>query len=67
MPARKPKPDERPQSEDFIETARALGGDETREGFDNIFAKITGIKATPPTDDMDNMCRPDSSEAAGPK
>ena len=31
MPARKPKSDERPQIEDFIETARKIGADESRE------------------------------------
>lgn len=42
MPARKPPPtNERPQSEDFIETARALGGDESREAFERVFEKIT--------------------------
>ncbi len=47
MPARKPPPkDERPQSEDFIETARTLGGDESREAFERVFEKI--VKAPDP-------------------
>jgi hypothetical protein len=42
MPAKKPPPpDERPQSEDFIETARKLGADESREAFEQIFSRIT--------------------------
>jgi hypothetical protein len=45
MPARKPpRKDERPQSEDFIEAARALGGDESREAFERAFAKIAASK-----------------------
>jgi hypothetical protein len=47
MPARKPPaPDERPQSEDFIETARKLGADESREAFERVFKKIA--KSIPP-------------------
>ncbi len=42
MPARKPPPsEERPQSEEFIETARALDADESREAFERVFKKIT--------------------------
>ncbi len=40
MPAKKPKPDEKPQSERFIETAREIGADETQEGFEQAFDKI---------------------------
>jgi hypothetical protein len=40
MPAKKPKPDEKPQSERFIETAREIGADETQEGFERVFEKI---------------------------
>ena len=40
MPAPKPKPDQRPQREDFIEAARKLGSDESREGFERLFDKI---------------------------
>jgi hypothetical protein len=49
MPARKPRPaDERPQIEDFIETARQLGSDESREGFERVFEKITRVKPSAP-------------------
>jgi hypothetical protein len=48
MPAKKPKPDERPQSENFIETARSLGGDESREAFERVFEKITRVKPSAP-------------------
>lgn len=37
MPARKAKPDERPQRERFIETAREIGADETPERFERAF------------------------------
>ena len=40
MPAKKPKPEERPQSERFIETAREIGADETPGAFDRAFEKI---------------------------
>ena len=40
MPTRKPVPKQRSQSEDFIETARKLGSDESREGFEQVFEKI---------------------------
>jgi hypothetical protein len=40
MPAKKPKPDEKPQSERFIETAREIGADETQKGFESAFKKI---------------------------
>lgn len=40
MPARKPKPDEMPQFERFIETARQLGADETDEALDRAVRKI---------------------------
>jgi hypothetical protein len=40
MPAKKPKPDEKPQSERFIETAREIGVDETKEGFEKVFSVI---------------------------
>jgi hypothetical protein len=45
MPNRKPPPsNQRPQSEDFIETARKLGADESREEFEKVFQKITEAK-----------------------
>jgi hypothetical protein len=40
MPAKKPKPDEKPQRERFIETAREIGADETQEGFEKAFEKV---------------------------
>lgn len=46
MPAKKPKPDEKPQRERFIEAAREAEADETEEGFEGAFNKIA---AKPPT------------------
>ena len=40
MPARKPRPDEKPQSERFIETAREIGTDETPEAFERVFDTV---------------------------
>jgi hypothetical protein len=40
MPAKKPKPDEKPQNERFIEAAREVGADETQKGFEEAFEKI---------------------------
>jgi hypothetical protein len=40
MPAKKPKLDEKPQSERFIEAAREVGADETKEGFEKAIQKI---------------------------
>ncbi len=49
MPAKKPPPpDQRPQSEDFIEAARKLGSDESREGFERVFEKIARVKPSAP-------------------
>ncbi len=52
MPAKKPKPDEKPQSERFIETAREIGADETQEGFERAFKIVTsqsnGVCGTSP-------------------
>ena len=48
MPVRKPPPpDQRPQSEDFIETARKLGADESREAFEKNFEKIVRLSDSP--------------------
>jgi hypothetical protein len=44
MPAKKLKPDEKPQSERFIETAREIGADETQEGFEEAFDKVVTPK-----------------------
>jgi hypothetical protein len=50
MPARKPPPpDARPQIEDFIETARKLGADESREAFERAFEKVAKAPVTPVT------------------
>jgi hypothetical protein len=50
MPSKKPPPpDVRPQSEDFIETARKLGADESREAFGRVFEKIARVKPSPPS------------------
>lgn len=46
MPAKKPKPDEKPQSERFIETAREIGADETHEGFERAFNKVVDPEKT---------------------
>ncbi len=48
MPAKKPKPDEKPQRERFIETAREIGADETQEGFEKGFDNIDPKKADRP-------------------
>jgi len=40
MPARKPKADEPPQSERFIETAREIGADEDPEVFERVFNAV---------------------------
>jgi hypothetical protein len=40
MPAKKPKPDEKPQRERFIEAAREIGADETQEGFEKAFKRV---------------------------
>ena len=44
MPARKPRPDEKPQSERFIETAREIGADETLEAFEQVFKRLVHPK-----------------------
>ncbi len=40
MPARKPKADEKPQSERFIQTAREIGADETPDAFERVFKRV---------------------------
>jgi len=43
MPAKKPvDPNEKPQFERFIETARQIGADETDQGLDAIVKKVIG-------------------------
>lgn len=51
MPTRKIKLNQRPQSEEFIETARKLGSDESREGFEQVFEKIVKLPAKAPQKD----------------
>jgi hypothetical protein len=41
MPAKKPKPDEKPQFERFIETAREIGAAETDEALEKGLEKLT--------------------------
>jgi hypothetical protein len=42
MPARKPpSPNEKPQSERFIEAARKIGASEEATDFEKVFAKVT--------------------------
>ena len=40
MPAKKPKPDEKPQRERFIEAARESGADEPGNALDDAIAQI---------------------------
>jgi hypothetical protein len=44
MPARKPKTDEKPQFERFLETARQIGADETDEALERAIKKIAPPK-----------------------
>jgi len=44
MPARKPRPKEKPQGERFIETAREIGASEHPRDFERIFAKVMKTK-----------------------
>jgi hypothetical protein len=48
MPARKPRPpDEKPQRERFIETAREIGASEDPEEFERVFKKVVRSPASP--------------------
>jgi len=50
MPAKKPPPpDEKPQRERFIETARAIGASEDPEVFERLFEKIVKAPAIKPS------------------
>ena len=50
MPARKtPPPDEKPQRERFIETARAIGTSEDPEDFERIFRRVMKPKEITPS------------------
>lgn len=55
MPARKPRPDEKPQSERFIETAREIGVDETPEAFERVFRTIVKSGPKSPTTHPDQV------------
>lgn len=44
MPARKPKPDEKPQFERFLETVRQVGAAETDEALERVIKKIAPPK-----------------------
>ncbi len=46
MPARKPRPDEKPQSERFIETAREIGASENPADFERVFERIVVPKGS---------------------
>lgn len=52
MPAKKPKPDEKPQSERFIETAREIGADETKEGFEKALKKVIPLTSPPKSQEI---------------
>ena len=51
MPARKPpQPDEKPQFERFLETAREIGAAETDKGLEDVLRRVVRPSpATPPT------------------
>ena len=40
MPGRKPKPDEKPQRERFIEAAREIGANENPDAFEKAFKLV---------------------------
>jgi hypothetical protein len=40
MPAKKPRPDEKPQIERFRETAHEIGTDDTPEAFERAFDRV---------------------------
>lgn len=40
MPVRKPKTDEKPQSERFMETAREIGASEDAADFERVFGAV---------------------------
>lgn len=47
MPAKKPRPDEKPQIERFIATAREIETDESLEAFERAFDSVV-IPSRPP-------------------
>ena len=49
MPARKPPPpDEKPQRERFIETAREIGASEDPEEFERVFGQVMRTRGARP-------------------
>lgn len=58
MPARKPRPDEKPQFERFLETARQLGAGETDEALNQAIRKMApGQARKAPADPVGNPTR----------
>ena len=49
MPARKPRPDEKPQFERFIETAREIGAGETDKVLRHAIRRMVRAPVTPTT------------------
>jgi hypothetical protein len=45
MPAKKPRPDEKPQIERFKEKAREIETNDSPEGFDRAFEKVISSTA----------------------
>lgn len=50
MPAKKPTPNEKPQRERFIETAREIGASEDPADFERAFQQVVKPKAPTPAD-----------------
>lgn len=56
MPARKPHaPDEKPQRERFIETAREIGASEDARDFERVFREV--VKSKVPNESADASSR----------
>lgn len=51
MPPKKPKPDEKPQRERFIEAARDAEADETEKGFEQAFKQVVSSACNPTSPD----------------
>ena len=50
MPAKKPpSPDEKPQFERFLETARQIGASETDEALGQAVERLAKVKEPPPS------------------
>lgn len=61
MPARKPRPGEKPRSERFMETARAIGADETPEAFEKVFNAVV----KPPPQGKAGLCQEERHRTSG--